>query len=196
MKIQSYLIFGLIVAIAVIFLLKDAKINSLQEEFNAFTPDTITVTLTIRDTLIVHIADTTYQEYEVIGDTVFVYKVLVDTVVQPLFQLVTRVNSRTERYHYDFKYRPLIVSLAFNDKYDLRKGFEVSTTPNIGTVNVDWGSYEPIKKKKFSCSLGLAYSKEVGPMLLGGIHFKKNELGMFLKEGSYGIYFKRMFISF
>ena len=175
--------------------IKNKELNTLKEKYAvllAMPSDTVTVSLFQLDTLLVQRADTIVTETIMIGDTVFVHKILTDTVVQPLFNLTTTVHSCTGDFYYNLKYVPLHIKLYFNDNYDLRKGFKVVTKPSMENVTVDWNGYSPPAiPKKFRFSIGVGYSRNVGPIVLSGVNWKTNEVGMFAKENSVGLYYKK-----
>ena len=198
---KTKIIIALIAVIAVVFFYKDWEVNRWKNKVDTATPDTIKIYLEPEDVIIESEADFVDVEFEYVEgvgvDTIWAYKILYDKIEQPLFSLNVICSTKAEKFVYDFDYRSLELKLTFANKYDLKKGFEVTTNPNIGNVKVDWGDYIPAKRKKnFNFSAGFGYSKNIGPMLLSGVHWKKNELGVFMKQKSIGIYFKRIFIKY
>ena len=207
MNLKDYLLFGLMIGIVGGFFWYDHKVSSLEEKLakaEGVKPDTVQVVLTIHDTTFVSVADTVIQHSDttINGDTVTVnhWPVLVDNTSQPLFDLRVKVDSKNSLFDYAYKYKPLTLTFKFADKYDLRKGFELSLDPNIGNVSVNWGQYEPLKKPKgFELSAGFGYSDVTGHsgvLLMGGIKWKKNELGITLRDGGKDYFYKRTLLSF
>jgi len=207
MKLERYLLFGLMISIIVGFFWYDHKVTSLQEQLakaEGIKPDTVQVVIKIHDTTFVSVADTVIQHADttINGDTIVVnhWPMLVDNTAQPLFDLRVKVDSKNSLFDYAFKYRPLTLTFKFNDKYDLRKGFILTLDPAIANVSVNWDQYEPLKKPKgFALSAGFGYSDVVdkaGVFLIGGIQWKKNELGISLRDGGKDYYYKRTLLSF
>ena len=207
MNLERYLLFGLMIAIIGGFFWYDHKVSSLEDKLakaEGTKPDTVKVEIKIHDTTFVSVADTIIQHSDttIHGDTVTIhhYPVLVDNSYQPLFDLRVKVDAKTSLFEYAFKYKPVTLTFKFNDKYDLRKGFELSLDPNIGSVSVNWGQYEPLKKPKgFELSAGFGYSDVTGHsgvLLMGGIKWKKNELGITLRNGGKDYFYKRTLLSF
>jgi len=208
MKVNVKWIIGLMIVIVLSYFWQDYQVNKWKKKFEDLkpaTPDTITIYLVPKDVVIEEDADSVETEFEYVRgeedstgarvDTVWKYGILYDKIEQPLFSLNVICSTKTEKFIYNFDYRPLLLRLEFIDKIDLRKGFNVYTEPSIGDIKVSWEGYEPLKPaKKFKLSTGFGYSQELGPILLGGIHWKKNELGVFAKEESFGVYYKRVFV--
>lgn len=207
MKLERYLLFGLMITTVLGFFWYDHKVKGLEErlaEAQGVKPDTVTVEIKIRDTVFVSTADSTTDQADTVnvGDTVVIHHwpTLVDNISQPLFDLRTRVDSKNSLFDYSFKYKPLTLRFTFKDKYDLRKGFELTMSPDIGDVNVDWGEYRPLKKPKgFEFAAGFGYSTvkdNENVFLLGSLKFKKNEFGLILRDGGKDYYYKRTLWSF
>jgi hypothetical protein len=203
MKFQIGIIIGLIILLAIGAFWADQKINNLQEqliEAQGVKPDTVEVVVELTDTVVVHEADSTIHDIDTVqvDDTTFIhhYPTLIDYDEQPLFALRVKVDTRAEEFTYKYNYKPLTLHLEFYDKYNLKKGFKVYSTPSVGNIDVNWGSYEPIKKKKFRLEGGIGYSKREGPFLLTSIGWERNSIGLFLVEGSWGIFYKRVLYSF
>ena len=207
MKFERYLLFGFMITIILGFFWYDHKVKGLEDrlaEAQGIKPDTVKVEIQIRDTVFVSVADTVIDQTDttVVGDTVVVHHwpTLVDNTSQPLFDLRVSVDSRKNLFDYNFKYKPLTLRFAFRDKYDLRKGFELTMSPDIGDINVDWGEYQPLKKPKgFELAAGFGYSTvkdNESVFLLGSLKFKKNEFGLILRDKGKDYYYKRTLWSF
>jgi len=207
MKFKDYLIIGLAIALVVGFFIYDNQTGKLQKKLSdarELTPDTVTVTI--------HLIDTVYQEVPAtvvkettdtirVGDTLIVYKwpiLQADKFSQPLFDLTTSVDTREKKFSYEITYKPFGLRLEFTDKYNLKKGLKVTTVPPdlFGEqIQVDWGGYEPLRKKKgLRFSIGGGYGKEMGAFILGDLSWKKHSVGALLQEGGYGVYYKRTLI--
>lgn len=198
-KIKNYFLFFLVIFVFGIFVYYNAKVSKLEETLDKREiPDTIKVELIQQDTIIVIESDTSEIIKEVRGDTIFVYKKFHGEFNQPLFHLGVWANSKTEKFQFDIKYRSLKLYFEITDKYDIRKGFVLKTDPSLGIkYSIDWTHYTPLQKEKnFKINLGFGYSKEIGPFLLPGIQYKRNIIGVFLKENSWGLYYQRSFSIF
>jgi hypothetical protein len=195
-KIKNYFILFLIVLAFGVFVYYQAKVSHLQKVIDAKAPpDTIKIEIIQHDTTVVKKADTVETIKVVHGDTIYVYKRFFGEFDQPLFHLGVWANSQTEEFTFNIKYRSLKLFLEIKNKYDIRKGFNLRTEPDLGiTYSVDWNNYTPLRKERnFRLNLGFGYSKEQGPFLLPGIQYKSNILGVFLKENSWGLYYQKSF---
>ena len=194
MKKYKYIIYAAVLTFfAIKIIILQHKNTKLEEKIYPTTIDTVQVLMTIRDTSFVHTAVVHKST-----DTVLVHSaaydmnVYSDRVQHPLFDLDVKFDPQPKAFSYDFHFRPVSLNLIFHDKHDLRKGFELKVVPPVFATNVDWGDYKPQKKiHGLSCGIGLGYSKESGPLIIGGIRFKKNEVGILLREQSYGLFFQR-----
>jgi hypothetical protein len=203
MKIKDLTLIVLLVLCTGGYFFYNARINHLESQLAkaAGHVDTLKVTLQMHDTLFVSVADTVLQQSDttVIGDTTVInhWPMLVDNVSQPLFDLRVQVDTKKSKFDYNFRYKPLALYMQFTDKYDLRKGFKVSTVPDIGTINVDWGNYKPLKKGwGVTGAVGVGYSRAGGVCLLGELSIKGIAAGVLLQENSTGVYVKKSLFSF
>jgi len=199
MKFQSIVILVLLAAVVLGGFYYDNKVSRLETKLAEKMPaDTVKVVVTLTDTVYTEKADTVLASADttIVNDTVHIdhYKNLVGITEQPLFKLKVTVNTKAETFGYDFKYNPLNIYLEFKDKYDLRKGFLAYTVPDVGSVNVDFGQYKPLKKKLGVGISGGAFYSNNSPGLMAGIFWKKNELGVTFTEGSKGFYYRRILL--
>jgi len=201
MKLKDLSLLVMFVALVGVGIYYDAKVSKLEKQLAKTTVDTLKITLQIRDTLFVTVADTVFERADtfMVGDTVFVqhWPVMVDRVSQPLFDLRVNVDTKTRLFGYDFEYKPLHVKLEFFDKFDLRKGCKVSVLPAIGDVSIDWGDYKP-QKKSFGIfgAIGLGYSRSFGAFVLGELSVKGVQVGALIHDGGYGVYVKKVVFNF
>lgn len=201
MKFERFVLLILFAVIIIGAFIYDYKVSKLEERLAETQPaDTVQVIVQFHDTTYVGRADSIFETTDttILADTVHIYHWphLIDNTEQPLFLLRVGVDTRASKFTYEYKYKPLTLNLMFYDKYDLKKGFKVTSIPPIGNINVDWGSYSPIKEKRFELNGGFGYTRNLGPFLLSGFSWKKNTLGLFLVEGGWGIYYQRAFLSF
>lgn len=181
----------------------DNKIDKLTDKLNAQVVDTVTVEipLTVFDTTYVTLSDTVYADADTVySDTSMVihhYGTFQSSFNTPLVYGFASVNTRTDEWAWDVRYRNLKLNLEFPDKYDFRK-VVVTTIPDLGTIDVSLNSeYKPLKKKRgFALAAGFGYDHMQEVFLMGDISWKNNRVGIMLGKGGKGYYFTRTLWSF
>lgn len=181
----------------------DKRISKLTDELNNQIIDTVTVEipLTVFDTSYVTTSDTVYADADTVySDTAMIihhYGTFTGSFDTPLVHGSTSVNTRTNKWAWDIKYRNLKLNLEFPDKYDFRKVI-VTTIPDLGVIDVSLNSeYKPLKKKRgFAIAAGFGYDYNQEVFLMGDVSWKNNRVGIMTGKGGKGYYFTRTLWAF
>ncbi|MHA1833230.1 MAG: hypothetical protein ACTSV7_04510 [Candidatus Baldrarchaeia archaeon] len=208
MTFERGVMLALIIALVGGWFWATSKIDGLETALSEKTVDTVTVEipLTVFDTTYITVSDTVYADADTTvtedstgGTTTTIHKygTYTSSFDTPLVHGSAKVNSRTEQWEWDIKYRSLSLRLEFPDKRDFRK-VKVTTIPDVGPVNVVLNEdYKPLKKKRgLAVAIGVGYDYQEEVNLMGDISWKKHSIGITQGKGGRGFYYQYTFFEF